>query len=190
MSFSPNDIAYFLEAVRQQHFGRAALAVGVTQPAITKAIRRLEDASGVALFERGGGGVRLTAEGQLFLDAARRFEVQHAELQNVADELRAQRAGLLRLGITNPDVASPVVAVLAMMLRQRLGLRVTLIHATSDLLNDAVERGDLDAAVAPAYPGIRFSCAQVALSASRLARAIRCSRKQRSSSQTWRLTPG
>src|ERR1019366_6752712 len=126
MSMTPIDIPYFLEVARQQHFGRAAQSAGVTQPAITKAVRRLEDAVGVALFERGGGGVRLTGSGQLFLEAARRFDAQHAELQRAASDLRAQHAGLLRVGMTNPASASPVVAVLSEMLRRRPGLRVRL----------------------------------------------------------------
>ncbi len=44
MSFTPGDIAYFLEIARQQHFGRAARNLGLTQPAMTKAVRRLEAA--------------------------------------------------------------------------------------------------------------------------------------------------
>lgn len=161
MSFSPTDIAYFLEAARQQHFGRAARQVGISQPAVTKAVRRLEAAVGVGLFERSAGGVRLTADGQLFLEAARRFEVQHAELQRLADDLRAQHAGLLRVGMTNPESRSLVVAALADLVRQRPGLRVTLRIETSDVLNDAVERGELDVALAPSYPGHGFTCNQL-----------------------------
>lgn len=161
MSFSPTDIAYFLEATRQQHFGRAARQLGISQPAVTKAVRRLEAAVGAALFERGAGGVRLTSEGQLFLEAARRFQAQHAELQRLADDLRARHAGLLRVGMTNPEAPSLVVAALADLVRQRPGLRVTLRIETSDVLNDEVERGELDVALAPSYPGHGFTCNQL-----------------------------
>ncbi len=161
MPFSPADIAYFLEAARQQHFGRAARQIGISQPAVTKAVRRLEAAVGVALFERGAGGARLTADGQLFLEVARRLDAQHGELERLAAELRAQHTGLLRVGMGNPEADSRVASVLADLVRQRPGLRVSLRIGTSDLLNDAVERGDLDVAVAPSYPGHAFSCSQL-----------------------------
>jgi DNA-binding transcriptional LysR family regulator len=171
--FTPSDIAYFLEAARQQHFGRAAREVGISQPALTKAIRRLEAAVGVTLFERGAGGARLTADGQLFLKAARRFEAQHGELERLAGELRAQHAGLLRVGMTNPEARSLVVAALANLVRQRPGMRVSLRIDTSDLLNDAVERGDLDTALAPAYPGHPFTCTQLVVGEDRVRVAAR-----------------
>lgn len=164
MSFSPTDITYFLEVARQGHVGRAAEAVGVTQPAVSKSIRRLEDAVGVALFERGAHGARLTAEGQLFLESARRFDTGHIELMRSASELRAQHAGLLRVGLTNAAGDGPAVRVLSDMVRHRPGLRLTMVIGKSDALNQAVEKAELDVAVVPSYPGISFSCDQLALS--------------------------
>lgn len=173
MLFSPSDIAYFLEVARQQHFGRAARQIGISQPAVTKAVRRLEAAVGVSLFERGAGGARLTAEGLLFVDVARRFDAQHGELERLAGELRAQHTGLLRVGMTNPEARSLVVAVLAELVRQRPGMRVSLRIDTSDLLNDAVERGELDTALAPCYPGHDFSCSQLVVGEDQVSVAAR-----------------
>lgn len=164
MGFSPADISYFLDVARLGHMGRAAQSAGVTQPAISKALRRLEDAVGVTLFERGAHGVRLTSDGEIFLDSARRFHAQNAEMLRAASDLRAQRAGLLRVGLSSPASDGPVVKVLAEMVRRRPGLRLSITIGRSDALNDAVERGDLDVAVAPSYPGLSFSCSQLALS--------------------------
>lgn len=164
MSFSPTDIAYFLEVVRHGHVGRAADAVGMTQPAISKAIRRLEDAVGVTLFERGAHGARLTSNGKLFLDAARRFDTEHAELMRSAAELQARHAGLLRVGITNAASDSPVVRALSEMVKRRPGLRVMMVIGKSDALNTAVENAELDVAVVPTYPGVTRSCSQVRIS--------------------------
>jgi len=163
MSFSAIDIAYFLEIARQAHMGRAAQEAGVTQPAMTKALRRLEDAVGVPLFERGGHGMRLTANGQLFLETARRFHTEHKEMLRAASELRAQHAGLLRVGLTNPHGDSHVVQALADMVRKRPGLRMALRIDRSDILNAAVEAGELDVAVVPSYPGLSLSCTQLVL---------------------------
>ena len=164
MSFSPSDITYFLEVVRHGNVGRAAVAVGVTQPAISKAIRRLEATVGVALFERGAHGARLTSDGQLFLESARNFDAQHSAILRSAADLRAHHAGMLRIGLTNPASDSPVVQVLAEMVRQRPGMRLVLTIGKSDTLNDAVEKGELDMAVSPSFPGSHFSCDRIELS--------------------------
>lgn len=173
MSFSPVDISYFLEVVRHGHLGRAAIASGVTQPAITKAIRRLEDAIGVALFERGAHGARLTGDGHLFLESARRFHAQHSDLVRTASELRAQHAGLLRIGLTNPSSDTEAVWAMSEMIRRRPGLRVNLRIGKSDALNAAVEAGELDVAVVPSYPGVTLSCAQIVINEDRVHVAAR-----------------
>lgn len=173
MNFSPTDIEYFLTIAATQHFGRAALRIGVTQPAMTKAIRRLEAAVGVSLFERGAGGARLTSDGELFLETARTFARQHAALQSLAAELRARDAGLLRVGLATPDSSQPACAALAELVRQRPGLRIMLRIGTSDVLDEAVDHGELDLAVAPAYPGHRYRCEQIRLGDDRVQVAAR-----------------
>jgi DNA-binding transcriptional LysR family regulator len=163
MSFSPADIVYFLEVVRHGHVGRAADAAGVTQPAVSKAIRRLAQAVGVTLFERGAHGARLTGEGLLFLESARRFDIEHAALTNAASELRARHAGLLRVGLTNAASDGPAVQALAEMMRHRPGLRLTLVIGRSDALDEAVRNAELDLAVVPSYPGIVLGCDALAV---------------------------
>lgn len=173
MHFSPVDIGYFLEVVRQSHLGRAALECGVTQPAITKAVRRLEAQVGAPLFERGAHGARLTPPGRLFLETARRFQLQHADLVRTAAELRAQTSGLLRLGLTAPSSDSDAVRGLATLLHSRPGLRVQLAIGKSDTLARQVEEGALDMAVLPLYPGIRLAGSQQVLSEDRLQLTVR-----------------
>ena len=57
----------FLEIARQRSVVKAAAALSVTQPAVSKTIRELEELLGVALFERRGRGVALTRFGDVFL---------------------------------------------------------------------------------------------------------------------------
>ena len=153
MNLSVSDLSAFLEVVRSGSVSRAAQQLGVTQPSVSKAVRRLEDEVGVQLLERGLHGAHLTADGEMFLEAAQRFEVQRFELTRAASELRARHAGLLRLGITSP--ASDSIAVLAAseLVRRRPGMRLRLVIGTSDVLDAAVEQGELDLAVVPSYRG-------------------------------------
>ncbi|OZI71805.1 LysR family transcriptional regulator [Bordetella genomosp. 12] len=162
MNFSRNDIAAFLEVVRAGSVSRAADNIGVTQPSVSKALRRLEDEAGVTLLERGVHGAKLTNEGQLFHETARRYEAQHHELVRTATELRARHSGLLRIGITSPG-ESVVVHSMSELVRRRPGVRLQLRIGKSDELNAAVEDGLLDLAVAPTYPGQHWSCTQLTL---------------------------
>lgn len=173
MQFSPTDIAYFMETVRNGHVGRAALACGVTQSAVTKALQRLEENVGGPLFERGAHGARLTAHGQLFLEVAQRFHLLHADMVRSASEIRAQSAGLLRVGITNPGSDSASVQALAQLVRARPGLRLKLVPGKSDVLAQAVSRGELDMALLPSYSGSSFGCEQLVLGSDPLQIAAR-----------------
>jgi DNA-binding transcriptional LysR family regulator len=83
------DLRYFLAVAEELHFTRAAQGLFVTQPALSKQIRQLEQQLGTALFARGSGGrsVSLTATGWALLPVARRVvatweEGQHAVIES------------------------------------------------------------------------------------------------------------
>ena len=79
-------IRYFAAVARRRHFTAAAEAIGVAQPALSQQIRLLERELGVALFDRSGRRVRLTAAGEAFLIRAERIE---AEVASAKEELTA-----------------------------------------------------------------------------------------------------
>ena len=63
-------LQYFCEAARQEHFSRAAEALYISQPALSRTIKDLEEELGTALFEPAGRGVRLTPAGKYFYEVA------------------------------------------------------------------------------------------------------------------------
>ena len=77
-------IEYFEEIAEQRHLGRAAQRLGLSQPALSKSLRRLEDAMQVKLFVRNAKGLELNAEGSLLLARARDLRLS---LRNVAREV-------------------------------------------------------------------------------------------------------
>lgn len=84
-------LEYFLVLAREQHFGRAAVELGVTQPTLSAAIKQLEDQLGVMLVKRGSRFQELTPEGQRVLEWARRIV---GDVRTLREEMRTARRGL------------------------------------------------------------------------------------------------
>jgi DNA-binding transcriptional LysR family regulator len=124
----------FIALAREEHFGRAAEACGVTQPSLSAAIRQLEDQLGVQLVWRGSRYQGLTPEGQRALDWARRIV---GDARALRAEMRAARHGLSgNLRLAAIPTALPMVAALSGGLaRRHPDLRVTVrAGASADIL--------------------------------------------------------
>ena len=70
-SFTLRQLRYFESLARHTHFGRAAEACAISQPALSVQIKELEEGLGVTLFERGARSVRLTGFGEAFAKRTR-----------------------------------------------------------------------------------------------------------------------
>jgi hypothetical protein len=79
-----NELHAFVVLADELHFGRAARRMGVTQPSLSEAIRRLEARLGVVLFERTSRRVGLSDAGALLLPGVRRVLADLADVQRAA----------------------------------------------------------------------------------------------------------
>lgn len=80
-----NQLRYFRDVAETEHMTRSARRLSVVQPALSRAIARLEEELGVELFQRSGRNIRLTSEGALFHD---RVAALLDDLDAAVDELR------------------------------------------------------------------------------------------------------
>lgn len=92
-------LRYFDAVMRHGHFGRAAEACAVSQPALSMQIKELEDMLGYALFERNARQVVLTGLGDVFAAHARKILRAVEELENLAHISQTRPVGRLRLGV-------------------------------------------------------------------------------------------
>lgn len=114
--------------------GRAAARLNVTQPALTKTIRRFETQLGVELFHRESRGMRPTAFGELLLDHARSVEVTLNEAQAEMTSLKAGTMGLVTIG-ASPLTASKVLpAAVARAVSRHPSLKVHIVTINTDLI--------------------------------------------------------
>ncbi len=94
---------YFEALRRHGHFGRAAEACAISQPALSMQIRELEDALGAELFERGARHVRLTRLGEEFALRVRDILRAVDELEDIARASQDRLVGRLRIGSSPPS---------------------------------------------------------------------------------------
>ncbi|MER6816549.1 LysR family transcriptional regulator [Spirillospora sp. NPDC000708] len=122
----------------------AANALGLAPSSVSEQIRTLERSLGVALFDRGPKGMRLTAAGE-------RMRGWAGRLLGQAEQARREVAGgvpVVRLGALETIAATHVPSVLARVAERRPGLRVEVrADAARDQLLGAVAAGDLEAAL-------------------------------------------
>jgi len=134
----------FIALAREQHFGRAAEACGVTQPTLSNAIKQLEDQLGVQLAWRGSRFGGLTPEGARVLEWARQIV---GDTRTMREEMRAVKhglSGILRLAVI--PTALTVVTELTQDLSQRHpGVRFVVWSRTSSEILNLLENLQIDA---------------------------------------------
>jgi LysR family hydrogen peroxide-inducible transcriptional activator len=138
-------LRYLSALATHRHFGRAAEACAVTQPALSMQIRDLEKDLGVDLVERRPGDVMLTEVGA---EVARRAERVLAAARDISDFARHSAqplTGRLQLGVI-PTLAPYVLPqVLPVLQRRYPELRIELRETQTRVLMDELVRGTLDA---------------------------------------------
>jgi len=135
----------FLVAIDETaHFRRAAERVGVTQPSLSTQIQNLEEALGVALVERGRGGVRLTQVGREVVLRARRILDDVQSLVDFAGTARDGVVGTIRLGAKatlGPYLLPHVVGALH---AAHPDLRIYIREDAPRILEQDLSRGEHD----------------------------------------------
>lgn len=132
--------------------GRAAAALGFTQPAMSTQLRRIERLLGDGLFVRSGTGMELTAYGAQVVSQARDVLARADALGRGSTGRPAAAAGPLRLGVTNTPVVPALLDALGRACPD-LEVSVCSVYATGELLA-LLEAGELDAALGVDYPGL------------------------------------
>ena len=137
-------LRYFIAVAEQLHFGRAAQALHISQPPLSRAIRALEQRLGVALFARTRRRVELTAEGERLLEHARRTVGQ---LERAVLELRgiaSGEQGELRIGFVSLADFGVLPGLLKAYKAWRPGVRLALRELLSPEQSAALLAGTLD----------------------------------------------
>jgi DNA-binding transcriptional LysR family regulator len=147
----------FIAVAREEHLTRAAEALGVPQPTLSRSMARLEEDLAVPLFSRPGRAIRLTRHGRLLLDAAERAVAALAgPVDRLAREADPAR-GRLALAFLHTLGTDAVPRLLRDFRAGHPDVRFTLVQGGADVLLARLLAGEVDiclTAPLPAEPGV------------------------------------
>jgi DNA-binding transcriptional LysR family regulator len=162
----------FLAVAEEEHFGRAAQRLGMSQPPLTEQIQVLEQALKVKLFERGRHGAKLTQVGAAILPAVRKFAEQLERLELAVQEATQGNSGVLTIGAIASAMIDTLPPFIEHLKAQFPQLTVSVKEIDSVEAVPALERGDIDLAFARLEGEQGPSIQSLALKQDRLAVAL------------------
>lgn len=149
MTYNLNELRAFLSVVEEGTVGKAADKLGLTQPALSRIVKRLEEDVGEPLFERHSGGMRITAYGAALLPHA---QLLHREAMLARDEIRRMRGmatGALRLGVSSGAAAGFIARVIGKFLGQWPRIEIEVVETLWDDLCASLANYQVDLVLAP-----------------------------------------
>src|SRR4051812_8843354 len=147
MTFDLKQLNAFLTIVSTGSLGRAAETLHVTQPALSRTVRRLEQQVGAPLFERHSKGMQLTAIGSTLLPHA---TLLLREAENAAEEIDAMRGlgkGTIRVGAVGAIASLILPMAIGSVLKKWPQLTVFTIEGVWDRLAEGLVKHEIDLAL-------------------------------------------
>lgn len=138
---------YLEAAAAAGNFTRAAKSLGINTSTISRRVARFEDGLGLALFERGHSGVRLTSGGKAVLPRIRRALAELDAIRHAGDQNGNGIVGEVRLGVRMPPIGEPVRGLLARWHAKHPEVVLTVAEMNEWEIQAAVQERRLDVAL-------------------------------------------
>lgn len=140
-------LQYALLLAQKRNFSQTAEELGLSQPALSKQIRALEDELGVLLFDRNTQPLTLTPAGDRFVEEAQAFLHQEERLRRSMEGFKSGTKGRLILGISPFRCSYRIPSVLRRLRERFPGLQLILKETDSAHLHRGVAEGEFDLAL-------------------------------------------
>lgn len=154
------DLEYLVASASAGTFGRAAQSLGLTTSTISRRVGVLEDELGLALFERGHSGIRLTAGGRAVMRHVRRALAEMDAIKRAGSRSGSGDAGEIRLGVRLPPVAEPFAQLLANWRERHPNVRLTVSEMNDRDLAAGLEERRLDVALTSGHAATEWTVRQ------------------------------
>ncbi|USD63972.1 LysR family transcriptional regulator [Vibrio sp. SCSIO 43136] len=140
-------LRYFAAVAEHKNITHAAKAVCIAQPALSIAIKKLEQELGVTLFRRGDRQVQLTPEGEVLLPYAKSVLQKIEDAQLAMEELKGLRKGEVRLGVPGMMGTYYFPEILMGFKTSYPQLNLTIVEAGTQAIKNMLLKGELDLGV-------------------------------------------
>ena len=137
-------LRYFLTVAREESFSRAADALYLSQPTLSRQIREMEEELGVQLLIRTNRNVRLTQEGQRLRRRAQEIVDLMDKTQEEFAGLEGEISGEIAIGCGETQIMREVAKVAIPLQQEHPGIRFNLYSANADDVSEKLEQGLLD----------------------------------------------
>lgn len=138
----------FLAVAEEEHFGRAAKRLGMSQPPLTDQIQILEQALKVKLFERSRRGTKLTPAGAAILPAVKKFAEQLERLELAVCEATTGQRGILAVGAITSAMVDVLPPLIDKMKASHPDVTISMREIDSVEAVPLLQSGDIDLAFA------------------------------------------
>lgn len=137
-------LKYFVQVAKSRNFTRAAEQLYISQPALSKMIKKLEAELGVSLFDVRPSGVNLTDYGQELYRRALPLIAEFDSLTNFVEELQTTPTGKLRVGVTPMIATLFMVDIVTEFSRVWPEIELQIVEDGSIALRRSLLEGELD----------------------------------------------
>jgi DNA-binding transcriptional LysR family regulator len=154
-----NLLRTFHEIVRADGVSEAARRTNRGQPAISMALRRLEEHTETILCRRGPGGFELTADGRLLADICEKMFGTASQIPNALDDAAVDVRGRVRIQLISNLVDESIDAAIGAFHHDHPGVEIFVSVATWDVIQRSVMRNEVEIGIAPVSlrtPGLHY----------------------------------
>jgi DNA-binding transcriptional LysR family regulator len=162
----------FLAVAEEQHFGRAAKRLGMSQPPLTEQIQILEQALKVKLFERSRRGTKLTPTGVAILPAVKKFVEQLERLELAVREAATGQRTMLTVGAITSAMIEVLPPLIEKMKATHPDVTISIREINSVEAIPLLQSGDIDLAFARLEGDLGSGVKSIPLREDRLAVAL------------------
>ncbi|HEX4077434.1 MAG TPA: LysR substrate-binding domain-containing protein [Rhizomicrobium sp.] len=141
------DLLYLAASATAGNFTRAAESLGIDASTVSRRVGRLEDELGLALFERGHTGIRLTPGGKAILPHIRRALAELNAIKHAGDQTGIGIVGEVRLGVQIPPVGGHVRNLLISWRDRNAQVSLTVFEMNETQIQSALRERRLDVAL-------------------------------------------
>lgn len=135
---------YVLTIAKEKSFSKAAKKLYISQPSLSQYINRLESNLKVCLFDRTTNPLKLTYEGEIYIETASSVLKLVDNMLQQYEDINKLSGGKLNIGVTPSKSSYLLPKILPMFKKEYPGIKLTLTESTSDILEELIIKDLVD----------------------------------------------